>query len=694
MNFDDGSVYSLKVAPGGWVKGAKLITIKIQLVKGRLWLKFGYSKPMIAEVKSMSGPRWHGFDEPNPVKMWSVAHNHRNLFTLEYLSGGNPYAKYLTPLLPCPDSMRPLLPHQKLGISHMITRGTAGNAADMGLGKSLMAIEACEYHSVENDIPPTPANYWYVGPCAGVIAFDLEIEKWGSGVQYKMMTYEGLVKLIKNWPDGLPAPLGVVFDESSKLKNHAAQRSQAAAHLAKSMRNEHGASRIMVIELSGTPQPKSPVDWWHQAEILCPGYLKEGHPGTFKKRLCITEERQSAAGGMYPHLITWLDDENKCAVCGQPERDAKGQILGVHAKMLPYPDDGALSTEAMHRLGYHQDQESSLWFKPNLEYHAFKKSVNEVSRLYDRLRGLILVQETKDCVDLPVRIDSIIKVTPTPDMVRGAKLIATTSTRAVEALVRMRELADGFQYTDVEAPDSPIVCDHCNGLGCVTAPVPVEDQKPVTTDDIDSGDYLDGKIVCPVCRGTREVKKMMRVAKEVPTPKDKVLRDELELNEDVGRMIVWAGFTASIDRVVKIAKNEGWAVLRVDGRGHRAETHGGLLLDSAELLRAMDYTAPDHEVLLEKYPRVCFVAHPKSGGMALTLHAAAVALVYSLDFDGEGFMQSIKRHHRVGMCATRPAQLKVIHCLSVDKMVHDNLLLKVNLQKLSMGELQRQLEKE
>ena len=57
-------------------------------------------------------------------------------------------------------------------------------------------------------------------------------------------------------------------------------------HLADAVRNEHGWDGY-IWEMSGTPAPKSPVDWWNQCEIACPGFLAEGTYAKFKYSLCL-----------------------------------------------------------------------------------------------------------------------------------------------------------------------------------------------------------------------------------------------------------------------------------------------------------------------------------------------------------------------------------------------------------------------
>ncbi len=66
---------------------------------GRLFLQFSFNRALMAEVKAMKGAKWHGYDEKNPKKEWSIKDCGRNRFQLEYLRGLNPYAHYDESLL-------------------------------------------------------------------------------------------------------------------------------------------------------------------------------------------------------------------------------------------------------------------------------------------------------------------------------------------------------------------------------------------------------------------------------------------------------------------------------------------------------------------------------------------------------------------------------------------------------------------
>ena len=93
-----------------------------------------------------------------------------------------------------------------------------------------------------------------------------------------------------------------------------------------------------------------------------------------------------------------------------------------------------------------------------------------------------------------------------------------------------------------------------------------------------------------------------------------------------GRIVVFAGFTGSVDRVATLCRKEGWDVVRCDGRGFQVTKYDGSIVVDEE---ALDYWANlDHE-------RVAFVAHPESGGMSLTLRESRMVVFWSNSFKPE-----------------------------------------------------------
>ena len=249
----------------------------------KLILQFPYNQDLLAEVKVMAGARWHPDDDE---RYWSVKDCERNHFQLQYLTkdAPDPYAWYDQELVEVEFS-RPLRSHQVEGVRVGLTLKRVLLGAEQGLGKSLIAIEVMERSGVE--------DWFYVGPRSAIASFEVELANWDSGVIPSIMTYERLQKMVENWPPGRPIPGGVIFDESQRIKTPTSGRSVAAARLAEVMRREWG-DEAYILELSGTPAPKDPTDYWHQCEVACPGFLREGNLKKFEARLISGQEDRRA----------------------------------------------------------------------------------------------------------------------------------------------------------------------------------------------------------------------------------------------------------------------------------------------------------------------------------------------------------------------------------------------------------------
>ena len=596
-------------------------------VGGRIEFHFAYNAALMSEVKVMEGSKYHGYD-PNPRKMWSVSDNQRNRFQLAYMLGENVYANWDQPIREFPAS-RSVYKHQQFLINTGLTYHYTIWGAEMGTGKTLAAIEVMEQSGIE--------KWLWVGPKSALAAVNLEFKKWKCKVKPVMMTYEHLVKVMLGWTNGADPPMAVVFDESSRMKNHTAQRSQAGKQIADAIRIKWG-DKGYVIEMSGSPAPKSPVDWHSQCEIACPGYLREGRIDKFRTRLALYQNRETGAGS-FPQLVCWWDDENKCGICG---------------KMKDHPNhDLKIMGEA-----------------PGSGFHDWIKSKNEVDFLYKRMKGLVHVLFKKDCLDLPEKIYKMIFCPPTRELLNSMQAITARVGKGVKALTLCRELSDGFQYQDT--PDGEEVCDLCDGnrtteqqfyvgpefteeqLGQVGVQFPW--QHP---DGPNHSEWWEKKeAACPNCEGTGKQIHFKREVAEVDCPKDKAIVEILEDHEDVGRIVLYGGFTGSIDKLVRLCQNEKWGVIRVDGTGWHCDlkVNGRILSTPEEMLEA--FQAPCNPNVTEnEFPRIAFIGQPSSAGMGLTLTASPTIVYYSNDFNAESRVQSEDRVHRPGMDLQRGATI-------------------------------------
>lgn len=651
----------------------------------RLFLKFGYNQLLMDEVRAMEGARWHGHDEKNPRKQWSILDSSRNRFQLAYLQHPgaadpqNPYCWYDRPLEEvearprrCPrcrgvagdtgckvcSGAGVVAPyaHQVLMTRLWVTVRQCEWAAEMGTGKTLAAIMGMELSGKTDCV--------WVGPKSALHSVKLEFEGWESRVTPRFYTYDALKKLVETWPEGRPPPELVVFDEASRLKNPTAQRTQAARHLAEAMR-QHWGRDAWVLLMSGSPAPKSPVDWWSQCEIACPGFLREGTIEKFKKRLAIIRMEDSLSGGSFPKLVSWKDDPKKCDECGEvetaPQHDAR------------FMADGS-------------------------DYHAYRPSLDEVSHLYRRMRGLVQVTFKKDCLDLPAKIYRVVECRPSQSTLNAARAIQAKSPSAIQALTLLRELSDGFQYMEEASGEEG--CPRCRGTREVEEHFDASDpENPPTPEEFEKGYRLvydetsdtvvpgaDLKIerrlaTCPTCGGTGLVRSYKRAAVQVPCPKEDALRDLLDEHDEVGRVVIFAGFTGSVERCVRTCESQGWLTIRVDGRGWSSSISG----DAMALLKVFQYGQDD-------YPRVAFVGQPGAAGMGLNLTASPSIIYYSNDFNAESRIQSEDRCHRPGMDRTRGCTIYDLCHLPSDLYVLNNLRQKRRLQDMTLGQFREALE--
>jgi len=255
------------------------------------------------------------------------------------------------------------------------------------------------------------------------------------------------------------------------------------------------------------------------------------------------------------------------------------------------------------------------------------------------MRGMVTIKLAKDCLDLPPLIETQHRFTVDSSTHSICNLIRKNSPRAITTLIRLRQYSDGFQPTST--------CSLCRGSGFF---IP-DNESPEN-----SGES------CPACEGSGFLG-----GETVETPKDEALIEYL--SEDIDRLVIYAGFHASIDKIVKISRTCGWQVIQVDGRGTQIEP--GLPNNAQQACE-------------EGKGKIVYVGHPTAGGVSITLNKSTTAIFYSNDFNGASRMQAIKRIHRIG---TTKARIVDFIWLPSDQLVLDNLNSKRDLQSITLGEM-------
>ena len=326
--------------------------------------------------------------------------------------------------------------------------------------------------------------------------------------------------------------------------------------------------------------------------------------------MALTQQSEGNYGGIFTEVLTWKDNELKCAKCGKFEED-------------------------------HDEYDDCV----------FIKSINEVDRLYKRMDGLVLVHLIKDCLDLPELIMRKVILPPSVKTMQLAKIVASTASSGAKSLLQLRMISDGFRYTEDKTGEE--VC-----VACVAGKI-----------NFEGNEHL-----CDVCGGTGMRPTYERGVTEFDTPKTDALRDCLDELDDIGRIVIYAGFQASVDRCVQVVKECGWSYVKADGRGWSSDLEG------------------EHLEIFTKqlicHPKVAFIGNPGSAGHGLNLQVSPMVVYYSNTFNGEDRSQSIKRAHRIGMNVKRGCTIVDFVHLPTDQLVLNNLEKKRWLEKMTLGDIQ------
>lgn len=593
------------------------------------------------EIKSMAGARWRGFDE-NPVKAWSVKDCPRNRFQIQWLEGGNPYEWFERPLQEfVPEGYerlgKPVWAHQRKLINSGLTYHYQILAACPGAGKTLAAFEIMERSGVK--------HWWFIAPKTVLLELAIQVKRWqlDPSIRVEFMTPEKAASVVKSGAYDLPQ--GLIIDEASKVKSATTSRSAAAQEVADRIREVYDKEGF-VLTMSGTPSPKSPVDIWSIAEITWPGFLREGSPKALELRLGVfkTNPRPGDIGGFYNERVAWLCEDGQCKTCGL----SKGE----------------------HDMLTMTDPEES---------HPYVKAENEVALLHQRLNGLMVTVHKHECTELPPKTYVRLRLEGSKKLLKVAAAIQRTAQTTSQGLAQLRQISDGFLYQDKQQGMKE--CPTCKGTGEVDEWFnPVEPDRPYASIELMDADkcanFEKRKTTCIHCMGSKEIPHMVKVATEVPCPKVEAVEDLLEKAEGCGRILLFAGFVGSVDRIVGICKAAGWDVWRCDGRGSVIFGNEGKQVCKANPLEYWK----DME-----NPRVAFVANPESGGFGLTLTEAETAVFYSNSYKPEFRLQAEERLHRPGQ--TQPVKIYDLIHLPSDERALDILTANRELEKMVLGDI-------
>ncbi|MBF84099.1 MAG: hypothetical protein CL489_06425 [Acidobacteria bacterium] len=615
------------------------MTFNINSDATEISIKFPFSRKGLELVKTRFGGR--KWDKTN--ERWTMPLTMRNLFLMDLLSGGKPhlnwrreedYTDFIKEFWAQRDKPFEceLFQHQIEMINLALNSRHVILAADMGLGKTLTAIVVMEILGI-------PKCTW-VAPNAPLAQAKNEFRDWRTLTQARWLTYRGAVKWQNEYTG--KAPKAFIIDESAYIKNKS-QRTDACLYIADCVREEHGLDSLILL-LSGKPAPKSPPDWFNQVEAICPGAINENSKYTLERRLGLWKQSEY---GEFQELVTWYDNEDKCAHCGEIKLHPNHQELDFE-EFIRHGSTGELAT---------------------YERHEFQPSVNEVIKFGQRLNGFCGVWQKEDCTDLPPKQFHVEQLVVTPEMLNLAKSYMAKATSGSESLIFLRTLSDGFVYQKIPT-DQLAVCQGCHG----------EKQVEMIDPDTNETFWAD----CHTCHGEGSVPLIERVYQTYPTPKLDYLHKLLELHKETGRFVTFAAFQASVDIITNFALQKNWQVIQADGRGWMF--HKGI--DNVAKMKKgemLDYfqKGPDDRVL--------FVGQPGAAGSGLTLHRSPGVFFYSNDNVPNNRFQAIDRVHRIGM-RDDGGHVYDCLCLPSDKRILSTLNNSERLSSITLDQLKKDYE--
>ena len=652
-----------------WIKlfGTECKIEEVTNVKGTEKIKISplkYSALLVSELKEMEGSKYEGSN------VWTVKATPRNRFSLDILCNGEFSKQYkrFTQSVPVWDTSINLVDsierrmdtggaHHEVvadgAWNHQITmsnwclyRRRYINAGEMGTGKTFATLRALRKKVKDG----WTGAKWWIGPNSGLTALRTQLYKWGFQDKFfgsannlftkgdKIFNYHNLeneMDQATTWPQI------VVFDEMHMLKAPTSRRTQLAIQLSIEMEKQWG-DECMVIGLTGTPAPEDHNDWWALAEIIRPGFLKESSFQKYKYRIgnySMVAREPGDERPPYPKFDGWRNHTPiyRCKHCERKLGD-------VHTYGCPNAHAGLLVKS--HSFADYELNPPKVNTSEELipDTRCTNNKCEVCSILPRRLEGLVLVTWKRDCMDLPEKVYETIELQPDASTIRVAKSLKRMYTGA-QLQVHLRELSDGFQYVSVE-----------EGNDGIKAP-----SKSTTIGH---------------------------------TPKDGALLEILEEHAEgaVPRIVIYAAFTASIDRIVKLCIDNGWQVWRYDGRGSCFfDSKMSVALNEPRQL----LTGPQVNMVDETYwqdvrankQKIAFVGNPEAAGQGLTLTPAPTIVYYSNSFKAQYRIQSEDRIHRFGASKERGCKIIDLIHLPTDRLVLNRIKNKKDAMELTLTEI-------
>ncbi len=271
--------------------------------------------------------------------------------------------------------------------------------------------------------------------------------------------------------------------------------------------------------------------------------------------------------------------------------------------------------------------------------HLVSWKTDEVKKLGHRLAPIVMVRDRKDCFDLPDKIYDPIQCEVLENIKRLATVLAATSISVLDCLEKLRELSDGFQYNKMHRS--------------ITNNNTQTEYKDSNSNNLESTSY--SWIGSPKLDKVKELLDFYSVENGGP-----------------GRLVIYAAFTATIDKLMEVVAEAKWNPLRIDGRGW----------SNSKTLELFEGESNDKSTLNQ----FCIVANPACVH-GLTLSRTYALVYYSNSFSADHRIQSEDRRDRPGMDVSRGTRIIDLLHLPTDLMILNRLKEKREMQGLTLEEI-------
>lgn len=584
-----------------------------------VFVRTPYNEEIVEALRSFDRSQWRDAD-----KAWVFPATPRNVWSLQAMTDGSPFERYIESI---PEWRRGLarfnsilgrevkmFVKQEEMVAWVLKKRQCIVAAEMRTGKTWAYIEIMES---EPDY-----LWWFVAPKKVQAEVNNQLAAWGCKIKVRcFLHYSELAKAIEKCADA-DLPQGVIYDEGSKLKGHSG-RSIACIKLATRMDAHFGEANTIRVLGTGTPEPHSYLDWWHLCEVVRPGFLPWGNMWAFQQFLEVREQLEGVQGQTFWHRVQWKDG-SECVKCLGQGR--------THQGLAPceFCDATGRTVDNLSRLRE---------ILANIALIVYKKDVMELpDKEFVVYTGIGKPKDWKEQAKQGVTYIEDETLRPTPVLLNVAKAIAESPITKIEKQNKLAQLADGFQYQ--------------------------WDKKVVKGKAADGSEDKVIRKKLPTVRGK--------------TPKDNLVKRLLAKHEEVGRFVIYAAYTEAIDHLCELAQEEGWKVIRCDGKAGWRTWDGRSPEDA---LRTFADKSFDE--------RIVAIGHPMSMGYGLDLAASPGFLFYSINFDGEVYMQAIERGHSFNMDKKLGCTIYFIEVLPPDRLSRYNVQGKKSRQDISTAMILR-----